>query len=185
MHKNATKCNKTQSKWCKNKHGASKIIDMFETYHGPRSILLHCYYCFPFTCFIYILANYYLLPKSGFDLDGEGRIRNLIWTTRRSRWQYTCFGDVVVFDTTYTTNLYKMPFGLFVGVNNHYQAVIYAGILMVEETVEGFNWAYTEFVSLMGGKAPVTMLTGNYFVSSSHDGIQCRVFDFFPSPYHA
>jgi hypothetical protein len=33
MHKNATKCNKTQSKWCKNKHGASKIIDMFETYH--------------------------------------------------------------------------------------------------------------------------------------------------------
>jgi hypothetical protein len=26
------KCNKTQGKWCKNKHGASKIIDTFETY---------------------------------------------------------------------------------------------------------------------------------------------------------
>jgi hypothetical protein len=36
MHKNATKCNKIQSKWCINKHGASKIIDTFETYH-PRS----------------------------------------------------------------------------------------------------------------------------------------------------
>jgi hypothetical protein len=34
MHKNATKCNKTLSKWCKNKHGASKIIDTFETYQG-------------------------------------------------------------------------------------------------------------------------------------------------------
>jgi benzoyl-CoA reductase/2-hydroxyglutaryl-CoA dehydratase subunit BcrC/BadD/HgdB len=34
MHKNTTKCNKTLSKWCKNKHGASKIIDMFETYHA-------------------------------------------------------------------------------------------------------------------------------------------------------
>jgi hypothetical protein len=33
MYKNATKCNKTLSKWCKNKHGASKIIDTFETYH--------------------------------------------------------------------------------------------------------------------------------------------------------
>jgi hypothetical protein len=33
MHKNATKCNKTQSKWCINKHGTSKIIDAFETYH--------------------------------------------------------------------------------------------------------------------------------------------------------
>jgi hypothetical protein len=32
MHKNATKCNKTQSKQCINKHGASKIIDTFETY---------------------------------------------------------------------------------------------------------------------------------------------------------
>jgi hypothetical protein len=34
MHKNAMKCNKTLSKWCKNKHGASKIIDTFETYHS-------------------------------------------------------------------------------------------------------------------------------------------------------
>jgi hypothetical protein len=32
MHKNATKCNKTQSKWCINKNGASKIIDTFDTY---------------------------------------------------------------------------------------------------------------------------------------------------------
>jgi hypothetical protein len=32
MHKNATKCNETLSKWCKNKHGASKIIDTLETY---------------------------------------------------------------------------------------------------------------------------------------------------------
>jgi hypothetical protein len=35
MHKNATKWNKTLSKWCKNKHGASKIIDKFETYQAP------------------------------------------------------------------------------------------------------------------------------------------------------
>jgi hypothetical protein len=32
MHKNAMKFNKTLSKWCKNKYGASKIIDTFETY---------------------------------------------------------------------------------------------------------------------------------------------------------
>jgi hypothetical protein len=37
MHKNATKCNKTQRKWCKNKHGASKIIDTFEMYHYATS----------------------------------------------------------------------------------------------------------------------------------------------------
>jgi hypothetical protein len=32
MYKNATKCNETLSKWCKNKHGASKIMDTLETY---------------------------------------------------------------------------------------------------------------------------------------------------------
>ena len=34
------KCNETQGKWCKNKHGASKIMDTLETYHHSiRSIL--------------------------------------------------------------------------------------------------------------------------------------------------
>jgi hypothetical protein len=32
MHKNTMKCNKTQIKWCINKHGASNIIDTLETY---------------------------------------------------------------------------------------------------------------------------------------------------------
>jgi hypothetical protein len=38
MHKSATKCNETIGKWCKNKHGASKIIDTLEMYH----LLLPC-----------------------------------------------------------------------------------------------------------------------------------------------
>jgi hypothetical protein len=38
MHKNATKCNKTLRKWCKNKHGASKIIDTFETYQAVAKL---------------------------------------------------------------------------------------------------------------------------------------------------
>jgi hypothetical protein len=32
MHKLATKCNETLGKWCKNKHGTSKIVDTLETY---------------------------------------------------------------------------------------------------------------------------------------------------------
>jgi hypothetical protein len=39
MHKSATKCNETIGKWCKNKHGASKIIDTFETYHTSAKLL--------------------------------------------------------------------------------------------------------------------------------------------------
>lgn len=49
--------------------------------------------------------------------NDEGRIKNLMWTNGNSRLQYTFFGDVVTFNTTYMTNLYGMPFGLFIVVN--------------------------------------------------------------------
>lgn len=58
------------------------------------------------------------------SFDNESRIKNLMWTTGSSRMQYKFFGDVVTFDTIYKTNLYDMPFGLFVGVNNHFQSII-------------------------------------------------------------
>jgi hypothetical protein len=41
MHKNATKCNEILSKWCKNKHGASKIMDTLETYEAPQAVYLN------------------------------------------------------------------------------------------------------------------------------------------------
>jgi hypothetical protein len=34
------KCNETLDKWCKNKHGASKIIDTLETYHLASKLFL-------------------------------------------------------------------------------------------------------------------------------------------------
>ena len=95
------------------------------------------------------------------QVDDESRIRTLMWTNGRSKLQYHHFGDVVTFDTTYKTNLYDMPFGLFVGVNNHFQSVIYAGVLMREEKIENFEWVFKEFVKMMGGKVPLTILTGN------------------------
>ena len=70
------------------------------------------------------------------------------------------FCDVVTFDTTYRTNLYNMPFGIFVGVNNHYQSTIFGGVLMREETIAGFEWAFRNFVEVMNRKHPVTILTG-------------------------
>jgi hypothetical protein len=43
MHKSATKCNETLGKWCKNKHGASKIMDTLETYHSTAGCDLLCF----------------------------------------------------------------------------------------------------------------------------------------------
>lgn len=82
-----------------------------------------------------------------------------MWSSGRSRSLYDHFGDAITFDTTIGTNIYKMPFGMFVGVNNHFQSVVVAGVLLTNEAALNFNWAFTEFAKMMGGKAPITILT--------------------------
>jgi len=110
------------------------------------------------------------------DTDDEGRIKTLMWTNSRSRMQYEHFGDVVSFDTTFKTNLYDMPFGLFVGVNNHFQTVLFAGVLMTDEKIESFKWVFREFASLMGGKEPKTILTGNCVLCPGLTGVFSMVY---------
>ncbi|XBI99945.1 hypothetical protein VPH35_019938 [Triticum aestivum] len=97
--------------------------------------------------------------KYSVQVDSDGRVKTLMWTTGRSIEQFKCFGDVVTFDTTYKTNLYDMPFGLFVGVNNHFQSIIFGGVLMSDEKIETFKWIFTEFFQMIGAPQPRTMLT--------------------------
>ncbi|OEL25228.1 Protein FAR-RED IMPAIRED RESPONSE 1, partial [Dichanthelium oligosanthes] len=94
------------------------------------------------------------------DLDDDGKIKTMMWTNGKSRHDYLCFGDAITFDTTYKTNKYNTPFGLFVGVNKHFQSVIVAGVVMLDESIKSFEWVFTQFVALMGGKVPKMILTG-------------------------
>jgi hypothetical protein len=67
MHKNAMKCNETLNKWCKNKHGASKIMDTFETYQCFLSVFwlstlhsINLWSCLPSSVFAWGQARYKL-----------------------------------------------------------------------------------------------------------------------------
>jgi hypothetical protein len=55
-----------------------------------------------------------------------------------------------------------MPFGIFVGVNNHFQSVIFGGVLITSEKAVDFERAFSTFVSIMDDVPPRTMLTGKY-----------------------
>uniref|UniRef100_A0A8R7QHL9 MULE transposase domain-containing protein n=1 Tax=Triticum urartu TaxID=4572 RepID=A0A8R7QHL9_TRIUA len=66
-----------------------------------------------------------------------------MWTNENNKLQYKFFGDVITYDTMYQTNMYDTSFGLFVGVNNHFQSVILASVLMRYEQVESFQWVFS------------------------------------------
>ena len=53
------------------------------------------------------------------QLDQESRLTNVLWRDGNFKVDYDCFGDVVVFYTTYRTNKYNMICAPIVGVNNH------------------------------------------------------------------
>lgn len=93
-----------------------------------------------------------------FRLDQFQRLKDVMWVDARSRVAYDDFGDVVVFDSTYITNEYELPFANFVGLNHHGQSIL-LGCALPHEITETFEWLFKTWLTCMGGVAPVGMLT--------------------------
>ncbi|XP_040364040.1 protein FAR1-RELATED SEQUENCE 5-like [Rosa chinensis] len=94
-----------------------------------------------------------------FSVDEEGRLANMFWRDGQSLTDYNAFGDVLIFDSTYKTNIYGRPLAVFVGCNNHRATVLFGCALLVDETEETYHWAITAFLTSMYGKKPVSVIT--------------------------
>ena len=66
--------------------------------------------------------------------DDVGHMVNFFWVNTQSRMAYQYFGNVVTLDTTYKTNKYDMPFNPFMGLNYHYQSILFGCALLQDET---------------------------------------------------
>ncbi|XP_071688077.1 protein FAR1-RELATED SEQUENCE 5-like [Rutidosis leptorrhynchoides] len=93
------------------------------------------------------------------DLFDDGSPKNIFWADGRSRDAYVNFGDVVVFDVTYMTNRFRMPFSPFVGVNHHGQSILFGGALLENEKEETFVWLFQEFLKCMFNMYPTAIIT--------------------------
>ncbi|WVZ76157.1 hypothetical protein U9M48_024155 [Paspalum notatum var. saurae] len=92
-------------------------------------------------------------------LDDDGKIKSIFWSHASQQGEYVDFGDAVTFDTTHKTNLYEKPLGIFVGANNHLQCTTFGFVMLRDETIETFEWAFNAFKTCMGGDGPRLMLT--------------------------
>ncbi|KAE8715531.1 hypothetical protein F3Y22_tig00110163pilonHSYRG00131 [Hibiscus syriacus] len=72
---------------------------------------------------------------------------------------YTCFGDVIAFDTTYKDNLYGRPIMPIVGVNHHHNTIVFATAIIADETSQSFEWVLQNFLEAMMNKSPISVVT--------------------------
>lgn len=66
----------------------------------------------------------------------------VFWCDARARKSYKKISDVIVFDVTYKTNSFSMPFAPFTGVNHHRQSTLFGCALLSDEREETFVWLY-------------------------------------------
>uniref|UniRef100_A0A803MSB5 Zinc finger PMZ-type domain-containing protein n=1 Tax=Chenopodium quinoa TaxID=63459 RepID=A0A803MSB5_CHEQI len=95
---------------------------------------------------------------SAIQRDGEGRLMNAFWPDARSRASWKDFGDIITFDTTFSTNRYRMPFSPFVGVNHHGKSIVFSSALISHEDSKTFVWVFRQWLECMG-KPPTGILT--------------------------
>ena len=93
------------------------------------------------------------------QLDCEDLITNIFWADARMIIDYSHFGDVIMFDTTYSTNRDARPLGVFLGLNHHRETVVFGGALLYDETIESFVWLFETFLEAMSEKKPITIFT--------------------------
>ncbi|XP_035545925.1 protein FAR1-RELATED SEQUENCE 5-like [Juglans regia] len=93
------------------------------------------------------------------QVDENECMGSYFWADARSRSAYQYFGDLVTFDATYLTNIYKMPFVPFLGVNHHHQTIMFGCALLINETVESYIWLLRTWQETMLGRAPSTIIT--------------------------
>ena len=63
------------------------------------------------------------------------------------------------FDTTFSTNIYGLPFAPIIGVDNHGSTVLFGVGLLKDEKIGSFKWLLSTFVEAMGGKEPKYIIT--------------------------
>ncbi|KAL6570653.1 hypothetical protein OROGR_000203 [Orobanche gracilis] len=93
------------------------------------------------------------------QVDEDDMMTNIFWADAKMRNDYSNYGDVVCFDTTYRKNGEGRPLAIFVGVNNHKQTAVFGVALLYDKTTESFEWLFDTFSKAMFEKKPQTILT--------------------------
>ncbi|KAE8655080.1 hypothetical protein F3Y22_tig00117034pilonHSYRG00691 [Hibiscus syriacus] len=107
------------------------------------------------------VMNYLTQQVGGYHNVGFSHkdLYNALQRDSTSISDYTCFGDVITFDAAYKDNLYGRPIMSIVGVNHHYNTILFATTIIANETSQSFEWVLQNFLEAMMNKSPISIVT--------------------------
>lgn len=113
-----------------------------------------------------------------YTTDSDGHLQNIFWADAQSRLDYVAFGGVVVFDSTYRSNKYRLPFVPFVGLNHHRSTIVFGVGLVSDESADSYEWLLQVFLEAMHQKHPISAITdGDASMAKAISSV-------WPSTYH-
>ena len=111
--------------------------------------------------------------------DNENRIKYCFWADATSRRAYSIFGDVVIFDTTYNTNKYRLVFAPLLGINHHGETIMFGCAFLGDEYAESFVWLLNTFLETMPGGSPPKMI-----ITDQDPAMKIAIAEVLPSTFH-
>ncbi|XP_020884465.1 protein FAR1-RELATED SEQUENCE 2 [Arabidopsis lyrata subsp. lyrata] len=93
------------------------------------------------------------------DFDSDKHVRNVFWLDAKAKHDYCSFSDVVLFDTFYVRNGFRIPFAPFIGVSHHRHYVLLGCALIGEESESTYSWLFRTWLKVVGGQGPGVMIT--------------------------
>ena len=94
------------------------------------------------------------------DIDPNDRtLCKLLFISPVMKANYQKFGDIVLMDSTYQTNIYKAPLVVFSGIAWNGKNILFGLAFINNETHETYKWIVRNFIELHEGKEPKLMVT--------------------------
>lgn len=103
----------------------------------------------------------YLIGRN-FDVKKDtisDKLCKILFSSAVMKKNYDIFGDIVLIDTTYQTNVYKAPLVVFTGISCDGKNVLFALALLNNETDDSYDWIIQNFLSIHNNKRPQVCVT--------------------------
>ena len=104
--------------------------------------------CYNFLC--YLEEKNFYVSKDVHEYDSS--LCKLFFASHVMQNNYQHFGDILLLDSTYNTNIYRVPLLVFSGIARDGRNILFGFALLNDETYPTIKWAYDSFLDCHNNK---------------------------------